>query len=181
MKNVLILHGKNGSPDENWFPWLKSELESEGYKVWLPQLPNSVRPNVDTYNEYLLKGFDFNSESILVGHSAGAVEILSLLENLPENILVKKSILVAGFVDNLNWDELDGLFIHPFNWNRIKSKCKSFIFIHSDNDPYVPLEHGKILKEKLGGKLIIKKGQKHFSVNSFGGEYKKFPSLLDLI
>ena len=35
--------------------------------------------------------------------------------------------------------------------------------IASDNDPYVPLEQGEVLKEKLGAELIIKHNFGHFS------------------
>lgn len=136
---------------------------------------------MDIYNKFLLPSWDYNSETILIGHSSGAVEILSLLENLPEGIIINKAILVAGFVDNLKWDALNGLFIHPFNWRKIKSKCNKFVLIHSDNDPYVPLEHGKILQKNLDADLIVEEGQKHFSVGSFGDKYKEFPLLLKLL
>ena len=33
----------------------------------------------------------------------------------------------------------------------------------SDDDPYVPLEHGDIFKEKLGAKLVVEHHMKHFS------------------
>ncbi len=35
--------------------------------------------------------------------------------------------------------------------------------------------------KKLNAKLIIKKGQKHFSIGTYGEKYKKFPFLLKLI
>lgn len=181
MKNAIILHGTNGNPEENWFPWLKRELERLDYKVWLPQLPNCDKPNIEIYNNFLIPNWEFDNETILIGHSSGAVEILSLLENLPDGVVIDKAILVAGFVDNLNWDALDDLFIHKFNWEKIKTKAKKIILIHSDNDPYVPIEHGKILQKNLDAELIIKEGQKHFSVKSFGEEYKNFPLLLKLI
>lgn len=181
MKNAVILHGTNDKPEGSWFTWIKDELEAKGYKVWLPQLPDCDKPNVDKYNKYLMNGYDFNLETVLIGHSSGAVEILSLLDNLPKGVKINKAILVAGFINNLKWDALDELFTHEFDWENIKSKCNNFVFIHSDNDPYVPLDHGKFLQEKLGGELIIKEGQKHFSVGSFGQEYKKFPLLLDLV
>src|SRR3989344_5415266 len=38
-KNVFIFHGIYGSPDENWFPWLKKELEERGVIVHIPHFP----------------------------------------------------------------------------------------------------------------------------------------------
>lgn len=181
MKNAVILHGTNGYPLGNWFSWIKKELTKKDYKVWLPQLPDADKPDVDKYNSFLKKGWKYNSETVLIGHSSGAVEILSLLENLDENIIIDKAILVAGFKDNLDWDILDNLFKYSFDWEKIKTRAREFILIHSDNDPYVPIGHGKFLHKKLGGKLIIEKGQKHFSVSSYGKKYKKFPLLLTFL
>src|SRR4051812_40577268 len=118
MPQALILHGTDASPEANWFRWLESVMTSAGYGVWLPQLPNSAQPNTKTYNEFLLNNpdFKFNEQTILVGHSSGAVEILSLLQNLPESRSVGDVHLVSAFKDNLEWDALDGLFIEPFDY-----------------------------------------------------------------
>jgi predicted alpha/beta-fold hydrolase len=35
--NIFIFHGTEGHPKENWFPWLKSELEAKDYNVIVPQ------------------------------------------------------------------------------------------------------------------------------------------------
>lgn len=183
MKNALILHGTDGHSKENWFDWLKTELEKNSWKVWVPDLPGANKPNIKKYNEFLFANTDweFNQESVLVGHSSGAVAILGLLQSLPKGKKVDTCYLVGSFRNNLDWDALDDLFLEPFDFDLIKTKAKKFVFIHSDNDPYCPLEHAQYLSEKLGGELIVKPGQFHFSIGTAGEKYKKFPMLLRLI
>jgi predicted alpha/beta hydrolase family esterase/HD superfamily phosphodiesterase len=182
MKKALILHGTNATPQSNWFSWLSDELNKLGYDVWLPQLPDADKPNVHTYNNFLLNNPDFviDSDTILVGHSSGAVEILSLLQNVPNKTIVSDVYLVSAFTDNLGWDVLDGMFLEQYNYEVIKEKARSFTLFHSDNDPYVPLEQAKYIAEKLGGTLFVKPGQGHFNLEN-SPKYKEFPELLELI
>lgn len=182
MKQALILHGTDASPEANWFRWLEKVLADDGYNVWLPQLPNSATPNIQTYNDFLLgnANFTFNDDTMLIGHSSGAVEILSLLQHLPSGTSVGDVYLVSAFKDNLNWDALDGLFIEPYDDDLIKEKARSVTLIHSDNDPYVPQEHARYLAEKLGARLVIIGGQGHFNLEQ-SEDYKKFPLLAQII
>lgn len=39
MANVIIIHGAYGNPEENWFPWLKKELEKLDCRVFVPKFP----------------------------------------------------------------------------------------------------------------------------------------------
>ncbi|OQX50824.1 hypothetical protein B5M47_02905 [candidate division CPR3 bacterium 4484_211] len=180
MKNVLILHGTGNNSQGNWFPWLKKELERRGYKVWVPDLPDADYPNTKKYLKHIFSNWQFDEDSIVVGHSSGAVAILGFLQNLPENVVIKKAILVSAFKDNLSWDALNGLFEEPFNWEKIKAHAKRVVLYHSDNDPYVPLSHAQYLKEKLDAELLVKKGQGHFNLE-VGPQYKQFPELLEKI
>ncbi|MFZ5377011.1 MAG: RBBP9/YdeN family alpha/beta hydrolase [Patescibacteria group bacterium] len=183
MKNSLILHGTNGDHNENWFPWLHKQLEEKGYKVWTPDLPEADTPNIQRYNKFLLEENDwtFDQDSILIGHSSGAVAIIGLLQALPPGTKVDTCYLVGAFKNDLGWEALADLFKEPFDFELVKSKAKRFVFIHSNNDPYCPLDHADYLAEQLNGDLIVKEGQKHFSVGTFGEEYRKFPFLLELI
>lgn len=182
MKKALILHGTGGSSKENWFPWLKNELEKKGYDVWVPELPGADKPNIQRYIPFIFenKPWDFDEDTILIGHSSGAVAILGLLQHLPEDTKVGDCYLVGAFKNDLGWDSLSELFIGPFDFGLIKKKASSFTFIHSDNDPYCPLDHAKYLAEKLSGELIIRQGQGHFSTTT-NPEYAQFPFLQDLI
>jgi uncharacterized protein len=181
MKNAIILHGTANTPEGNWFRWLEKELKTRGYDVWLPLLPDAELPNAGKYNELLLNhGFNFNEETILIGHSSGAVSILNLLQELPKKVKIKASFLVGAFKGRLGVTARDELFPKPFDLKKIKSRCGKFIFIQSDNDPYCPLEDAKFLSEKLEGELIIKSGQGHFNLEA-GPQYTEFPLLLELI
>lgn len=182
MKNALILHGTNNDSQKNWFQWLSGELQKRGFKTWVPDLPGADCPNPKIYNEFLLNSqWDFNSESLIVGHSSGAVEILNLLQHLPDNVSINTAILVGAFMDDLGAGELRHLFDEEFNFEKLKTKAQRFIFIHSDNDPYCPLEHAEYLSEKLGAELIVLPGEAHFSISTAGDKYKEFPLLIELI
>ncbi|MBU2592141.1 MAG: alpha/beta fold hydrolase [Patescibacteria group bacterium] len=182
MKNALILHGTGNNSKGNWFPWLKQELKGCGWKVWVPDLPQSDKPNTKRYNQHILanREWEFNKDSVLIGHSSGAVAILGLLSHLPANVVVDTCILVGSFKDNLGCKDFSGLFQEPFDFKKIKKHAKRFVFIHSDNDPHCPLEHAKYLREQLDGELIIKKGQGHFNLEK-GKEYRQFPFLLNVL
>jgi predicted alpha/beta hydrolase family esterase len=182
MKKALILHGTSATPQSNWFAWLKDALESIGYIVWLPQLPSADTPNAQQYTEFLLANheFTFDNETIIIGHSSGAVEILHLLQHLPANTTIKAAFLVSAFKDNLGWEALQGLFTEPFDFVRVKQHCSKFVYLHADNDPYCDLEHAKYLAAQTGGELHIRSGQGHFNTE-LGPQYTQFPELLRLI
>lgn len=187
MKNALVLHGADNNSRGNWFPWLKTELEKNGWQVWSPDLPNAHRP---ARNEWLSVVFSrndwkFDKDSIIVGHSSGATFILRILEQLPTPVKIDKAILVAGFIERGTLPQLyqykDGLLDKPFDWKKIKNSCNRFCFIASDNDTYQCGEdQAKTLHAHLGGELVIQPGQGHFNLEA-GKQYRKFPFLLDLL
>ena len=53
MKNALILHGTSCTPQSFWQPSIKSFLESKGYEVIVPQLPEADTPDLEKWLESL--------------------------------------------------------------------------------------------------------------------------------
>ncbi len=88
--------------------------------------------------------------------------------------------MIGSFKDDLGWPNLSGLFVKPFDFSKIKQRSKSFVFIHSDNDPYCPLDHAEYLSNELGGELKVIPGQKHFSEET-DPKYSTFPLLKDIL
>lgn len=164
MKKVVIVHCWDGYPDYCWYPQTKKELEAKGFEVIVPAMPETNLPKLSLWLPKLQEVAGEPNENLyLVGHSAGCITILRFLEQLADNQKIGGVVLVAGFVDNLGYEELNNFFETPINFEKIKSKAWHFLAINSDNDPYVPLKHGDFLKEKLGAKLIIKHNMGHFS------------------
>lgn len=179
MKNAIILHGTGTRPDEFWFPYLKKKLEARGYAVWLPELPNAEYPNVKEWLPFILENGKFSEETVLVGHSAGAQVILSILENI--SVRVKQVILVSGYAKVLRQDLESEKNTEEPDWDVIKPHANEFIFINSDNDPWgCDDTQGKIMQEHLGGRLIIRHDG-HMGSTTHNQPYKEFPLLLDLI
>ncbi|HEX5448166.1 MAG TPA: alpha/beta hydrolase [Candidatus Saccharimonadales bacterium] len=178
---ALILHGTASDHMGNWFPWLKTELEKLGLEeVWVPDLPGSEKPNVERYTKFLLsKNWDFDN-TLIIGHSSGAVEVLDLLENLPEGQKANTAIMVAVFKGGLGWESLKDLETVKFDYDKIKSKAKKLIVVHSDDDPHCPIDGAREIAANLSAQMQEFHGMKHFSIST-DSRFTKFPELLEII
>ena len=179
MKNAIILHGTYDRPDMYWFPYIKGKLEEKGYEVWLPQLPE-VKPNLDDWLPFVLDNGQYSDETILIGHSAGAQLILSILENL--DVCFKQAVMVSGYSKLLRATvEIEKNEVEP-DWDKIKGKAKQFVFINSDNDPWeCDDSQGRIMLDHLGGIQVIPKGEGHMGSNYFNQPYKEHRLLAKLL
>lgn len=181
IKRAVILHGTDGNPEANWFPWVKKRLEEQGYQVWVPELPNNHTPNRSTYNDFLLDSdWDFE-DNVVVGHSSGAVEVLNLLmdERCPH---IKLGVMVSAWPAGEpigDWDEgqFDDLFPKDgLDFKKIKNKADKLLFVHGDNDPYCPLEDAQYLSGELQAELIAVPNGGHL-----GDGFTELPQMWDVI
>lgn len=180
MKNAIIIHGTEGYPEENWFPWLKEELEGHGYSVAVPQFPSPpvVPAKIDEWFE-VLKNYPIDENTILIGHSLGGVFTLRILEQLKDPV---KAVFLTGTPVGvkpiLNYDRDMAFSGFSFDWETIKKNANRFAVFQSDDDPYVSLENGEELAKNLGVELTFIPNAGHFNVRA---GYTKFPALLEEI
>jgi predicted alpha/beta hydrolase family esterase len=178
-KTAAIFHGYGDGPENFWYPYIKKELENKGYKVWLPQLPNTNDPQLEEQLKFVLENFEFAPETILIGHSAGVPLILALLEKI--EVKIKQALLVAGFSVPLP-NTPSQMLKEKYDWAKIKAKVEDIIFINSDNDPWgCDDKQARTMFENLGGTLIIRHGEGHMGSGKFNQPYKEFPFLAKLI
>ncbi|HWZ65840.1 MAG TPA: alpha/beta fold hydrolase [Patescibacteria group bacterium] len=181
MKNALILHGTMGSPDSNWFKWLKAELENRGLVVWLPQLPNPEQPSLRAEADFVHANcpFPINKDTLIIGHSSGAILALILAQENKSKI--GGIVAVSVFHDNsLKWDANNSLFDVAFAWEAIRQNSTKLLFIHSDTDPYVPLEQAKFVAENCRAEILVMPNQGHFNLEQSKG-YVAFPKLVEIM
>lgn len=169
LRRVFIIHGYQSNPKDCWFPWLKKELAKRGYKVFVPRMPNPARPEKSSWVEELKRVVGIPDENtVLVGHSLGAITILRYIETLKQNQKIGGAVFVAGRAMGRKtfggrYGKISSFFQSPINWRKIKRRCKKFTGIYSTDDPVVSTENGRLLKRKLGAKLILARNKGHFS------------------
>ena len=176
MAKIFLFHGSSGSPTEHWFGWIRQELEKLGLQVIAPQFPLNERQSLanwqDTFDSYAKL---VNRESILVGHSIGAVFALHILQQHP----VKAAFFVSGFLQDIGiprYTPLIKTFIEEqLDWEKIRKNAPLRIAFFSEDDPYISLDHSKKFIRQLQAqeRFILHAG--HFNAQS---GYSTFPQLL---
>jgi predicted alpha/beta hydrolase family esterase len=180
MKNAIIIHGTEGYPEENWFPWLKQELEKRGYKVFVPQFPSPPKVPAKIAEWFdVLKNYEqyIDEDTILIGHSLGGVFTLRILEGLEQP--VKAAFFIGtpvGVQPISNYDRDSSFSGFSFDWESIAEKARHFAVFQSDNDPYVSLGNGEELAKRLNVKLNFVPNAGHFNTKA---GYTKFDLLLE--
>ena len=74
-------------------------------------------------------------------------------------------------------DQIADFVNYPFDWKKIKNRCKRFVQIYSDNDPYISLEESLFLAKQLGIRSLLEKNAGHITAPDFG----PYPRLLKLV
>lgn len=164
LKKVVIVHCWEGYPDYCWYQDVKRKLENKEFEVLVPAFPETEEPKLNKWLPKLREAIGEPDENVfLIGHSVGGITIMRYLETLKEDEKVGGVVFVAGFTDDLGYDELKNFFTTSIDFAAIKNRGQRFVAIHSDNDPFVPLTHADIFRKRLGAKVKIISDAGHFS------------------
>jgi predicted alpha/beta hydrolase family esterase len=141
MKKVFIIHGWGSNPEREWMPWLKSKLEDRGYDVYVPAMPDTDTPEINSWVSYLSQSVDEpDKNTYFIGHSIGCQTILRYLETI--NTPIGGALFVAGWFNLENLDDENEKTIArpwietPIDIEKIKNVLPKSILIISDNDDY---------------------------------------------
>ncbi len=177
MKRAIIIHGWEETPQAQWYPWVGQQLQKKGWRVEIPQMPNTKNPNLNEWMGTLIS-FKPDENTVLIGHSLSNALILKYIEK-PET-LVKGAVMVAA------WDWLmedvkefhHTFFETGFDYAAIKGKNVPLVLVNSTNDPWIDFERSKLLAPKINAQFIGVANAGHFMEKN---GYKEFPQLVEVI
>lgn len=173
MLKIIFIPGNSGcTTNDNWFPNIKKDLELKGMNVVAAEFPDPDLARSSIWLPFLIDELKVDADTILIGHSSGAIAALRLAEK--QKILA--SVLVGAYHTDLGMEKekLSGYFDKPWNWNAIKHNQKWTVLFASQNDPWIPINEPRFIHTQLNCEYHEFKDQGHF-----GGDYYKptFPEL----
>lgn len=178
---VVLMHGKDTSPGEKWYPWFGNEMEKMGHTYVAPALPHSQDPIIDEWMEEI-DTTEPDEHTVLIGHSRGGVAILRWLERQPPGRRVRKVVLVATNAGRLKDKAIPkesnfGFYTESgYDFEKIKTHCDDFVVMHSRDDEWVPFSAGEMNAEGLSAKFLAFEDHGHF-----GKTVSEIPELLQEI
>jgi len=142
MKTAYIFHDAFCDPNTDWYPWMRTILEQQGYFVVAPKFPTPAGQSYDSWKAVIKSYLDkFDSETIFIGHGIGGTFALRLLEE--SSVQVHGLFLVASYTEALGhvgYDRVNETFIkHTFDWEKIKNNVLTIKIFAGENDPFVPV------------------------------------------
>lgn len=185
-KRVFLVHGHQGSPDEGWFPWIRSELVARQFLVGALYMPDPEWPDMQQWITYLAEQVGHCDEhTYFIGHSLGVQAILRYIQTLPPHARVGGAVFVAGFERMIGLEkypleakQLEPWLREPIHWESIRGKSKHFTALFSDNDECIPLDNVHRFDVKLSAQTIVLHRRGHFAPDDYCTE---LPEALDAL
>ena len=175
---VIIVHGNGGATgNDHWFPSVKHALEKVGLKVISETMPDNILAREKYWLPFLKDKLHADENTILVGHSSGAVAAMRFAES---NKIYGSVLVGTCYTDLGDEDEKkSGYYNRPWQWDKIKANQNWIIQFHANDDPYIPIEEARHVHKKLNTEYIEATDEGHYGGG--GREKLEFPELVKAI
>ena len=169
---VIIIPGNGGStPLDQWFPYVKRNLEKLGIKTVVEQFPDSVLARSKYWLPFI-KELGADENTILIGYSSGAEAAMRFTE---DNKVLGTVLVAACYTDlGIEGERISGYYDYPWKWEKIKSNQKWIIQFGSKDDPFIPIEEARFVRDRLTSEYYEFENKGHF-------QYSDFPELIEVI
>lgn len=180
----VIFHGAFGTPQDNWFPQLKDQLEELGQEVFAPQFPTPKNQSLTTwlsvFEKEILPEIKNSLDLCFIGHSLGPLFILHAVNRF--NLSLDSAIFVSPFLTTLAgataFNKINKSFYKTdFDFGKLKKLIPISYVLYSDNDPYVEKYHSIGFGKRMGASLLLVRRAGHMNTEV---NLNEFPLVFEL-
>ena len=126
------MSGCNDVWESNWYGWLANELETLGSfsQVILRNMPEPDTAPEASWLPFIRREMSPDENTIVVGHSSGAVAAMRLMEETK----LLGCVLVAAYYSDLESEHeaASGYFSRPWDWEAMRSNVNWVVQFHSE-------------------------------------------------
>ncbi|MBI2125303.1 alpha/beta hydrolase [Candidatus Woesearchaeota archaeon] len=176
--HIMLVPGNQNADvhSEIWYPWITEQLKTLGVKFTAKNMPDADLARKEYWLPFIEEQLEEDEDSILIGHSSGAVAALRFAETHKLQGIILVSVCHTDLGDK--HEKASHYFDESWQWDKIKQNVKWIVQFHSLNDPYIPIKEARYVAKKLNTEYQEYPNQGHFS--SDVGK-KEFPELLDVL
>jgi len=135
---AILIHGNGGcTAGDIWLPWVEHELRALGLDVINHTFPDNIKARAQFWLPHLER-LDADENTILIGHSSGAVAAMRYAET--HRLL--GSILVGVCHTDLgdSFETASGYYEARWQWQQIRDNQEWIAIYNSTDDPHIPIE-----------------------------------------
>lgn len=173
--HAVIIPGNGGGDifHANWYGWLYKKLNGIGnITCEMKNMPDPIQARESIWLPFMKDSLSVNENTIIIGHSSGAVAAMRYAESHKVYGLV----LVSAYTSDLGEENerKSGYFNRPWEWEKIKSNVAWICQFGSTDDPFLPWTEQQEVADGLQCKLHKYNDKGHFMSSTF-------PDLLNTI
>lgn len=172
MKAILI-HGNGGcTAADFWLPWVERELTQLGIDVINQTFPDNMKAQASVWLPHL-ESLGADHDTILVGHSSGAVAAMRFAESHK----IAGSVLVSACHTDLGdaFERASGYYEAPWLWQRIRDNQAWIAMFSSSDDPHIPISEPRFIASQLRCSHFEFEDRGHFTAQ------RQFPELVNVV
>ena len=175
MKAIILPGNGNSYITDIWYQNVKKNLEKLGLNVTAENMPDPDLARKKYWIPFIEEKLS-TEDSILIGHSSGALAVLKYLENHK----CKLAILVGVCHTDLGDEHKrkSGYFDEPWKWEAIKNNAEKIVIFASKDDPYIPIDEPLLVKEKTHAEYHEFNNEGHFGLDV---DKKEFPEIITIV
>ncbi|MGE0363393.1 MAG: RBBP9/YdeN family alpha/beta hydrolase [Vicinamibacterales bacterium] len=173
MPDVVLIHGNGGcTAADFWLPTVECELAALGLDVVNRTFPDNLKARARHWLPHL-EGLGADANTVVIGHSSGAVAAL----RYAETHRLRGSVLVSVCHTDLGdpFERASGYYEQPWDWAAIRAHQGWVGIFHSTDDPHIPVAEPRFIAARLGASYFELEGRGHFA------DARPFPELVQFV